>query len=135
MALTTALAGTVASRLPKVASPQTHSMLDYAMASVFFVAGGWFWKRNRRASVAAFANGGVIAAVALATNYPGGVRKKISYRMHGGIESVLPAVTASLPSIGGFSEKKEAQFFSIMAIATVAVAALTKFEQNKGFAS
>ena len=131
MPISSTVASSIAKRLPKVVSPGKHGILDYALAAAFFGAGAAFWKRNRRAALASFINGGTITAVALLTEYPGGVSGKISYRTHGRIEAGLPALTAGLPRFMGFSGDKEARFFALMAMVKAAVTGITEFEENK----
>jgi len=43
----------VAERMPKVISPRTHAIIDYATAGSFLLAGALLWKRNKRAAVGA----------------------------------------------------------------------------------
>ena len=76
-----------------------HSALDYAVAGSFLLMGALFWKRNRRAAIGSLLCGGATAAVSLLTDYPGGVRKVISYPMHGQIDTGLIAMTAAMPKL------------------------------------
>lgn len=127
MALASTIAGAVAAQFPKAVSPRTHSILDYATAAVFMAAGAFFWRRNRRAAVASFVNGGAIAGVALLTDYSGDGSNAISYRVHGKIEAGFPVLTAGLPNLLGFAEEPEAQFFKAAAITQATIAGLTDY--------
>src|SRR5271167_1036388 len=41
----------VAGRLPKIIGPNTHALLDYAVAGSFLLMGAIFWRRNKRAAL------------------------------------------------------------------------------------
>ena len=41
----------VTNRLPKVISPTTHAIIDYATAGAFFVGAALFWKNHKRAAI------------------------------------------------------------------------------------
>jgi hypothetical protein len=120
-----------ASRMPKKISPRVHSALDYAVAGSFLLAGALFWKRNRRAAVGSLLCGGATAAVSLLTDYSGGRRKPISYRMHGQIDSGLIAMTAAMPKLVNIEREPAARFFSGQAIAKTAITAMTNFDTGR----
>jgi hypothetical protein len=120
-----------AGRMPKMISPRVHSALDYAVAGSFLLMGALFWKRNRRAAVGALLCGGATAAVSLLTDYPGGVRKVISYPMHGQIDGGLIAMTAAMPRLVNIENDREAKFFSRQALAKTAITAMTNFDYGE----
>ena len=44
---------------PRAISPKTHAIIDYATVASLFVMAGLFWKRNKRAAIAALIVGGI----------------------------------------------------------------------------
>ena len=61
--------------VPAVISPRAHAILDYVTVGIFLAGASWFWRRNKRASIAAGLCGGAKLAVSMMTAYPGGVRR------------------------------------------------------------
>src|ERR1700741_4553291 len=68
---------------PKVISARTHAVIDYLHAGTNFVAAALLWKRNRRAAVGALALGAGVLGNALMTDYPLGVFRLYSFKVHG----------------------------------------------------
>ena len=120
-----AVADTVSSRLPKSVSPRTHALADYAVVGMFALAGGLFWKTNRKAAIAALLCGGASLAVNLATDYPGGVVKLLPFRKHEKIDRGLSALTATMPQLLGFRHGR--WFFLTQAGAITVTGNLTQF--------
>ena len=118
----------VAGRLPKIIGPNTHALLDYAVAGSFLLMGAIFWRRNKRAALSSLLCGGAAAANILLTDYPGGTLKAISYKQHGSVDAGLAAATAALPGLMGFAEEPEARFFGFEAVAETALVGLTDYE-------
>jgi hypothetical protein len=73
MALAQQAAGLMTNKLPKVISPRTHAIIDYLMIGTFILMGSLFWKKNRKASIAAFSCAAAEATTTLLTDFPGGV--------------------------------------------------------------
>jgi len=121
-----------AGRMPKVIKPGTHAVLDYAVAGVFLAMGARLWKRNRRAALGSLLCGGAAALNAMVTDYPGGVVHAIDYRTHGRIDAGLAALTASAPTLLGFSNEDEARFFGFQALAETVVSGLTDYGYYEG---
>jgi hypothetical protein len=117
--------------MPKVIRPRAHAMLDYAIATSFFVAAAFFWRRNRRAAIGALACGAAETVSALCTDYPGGVADKISYETHGSLQIALSGAMASLPEILHFSDEPEATFFRVQGVAMATVVGLTDFSSKR----
>ena len=132
MTITNMAASAVADKLPKVINPKTHAFIDYAMAGTFFVLGAMFWKRNKRAAIAATLCGAATAATSLLTDYPGGVKRVISFHTHGRIDAGLAGMTAAAPNFLAFNDDDEARIFRILALAETAVTGLTDFESSTG---
>ena len=56
---------------------------DYGFAAM----AAMFWGRNKRAAIGAAMCAGAVTATALLTNYPGGVKRVISFHTHGRIDA------------------------------------------------
>lgn len=117
-------------RMPKVISPKTHAIIDYATAGSFFLAGALLWRRNRRAAIGAFLCGAAEAGTAMVTDYPGGVTKAISFQTHGRIDAGMAGLVASIPTFMAFGDEPEAMFFRGEGVAMAAVTGLTDFRQD-----
>src|SRR5947209_6520279 len=98
MPLTDMATRAVADKLPKVIKPKTHAVLDYVVAGGMITLGAFFWKRNKRAAIAAFTCGGATIATSLLTDYPGGVKPVLSFEMHGRIDAGMAGFTATAPT-------------------------------------
>ncbi|HEV2962815.1 MAG TPA: hypothetical protein VG649_13380 [Candidatus Angelobacter sp.] len=114
-------------KLPKVISPRTHAIIDYAMIGTFILMGSLFWKKNRKAAIAAFSFAAAEANIVLLTDFPGGVTDVIRFETHGRIDRTLAVVTAILPDTLNFGDEPEAQFFRIQGVALGAVTSMTEF--------
>lgn len=125
----------VGNRLPKVISPKAHAIFDYVQLGAFTVMGFLFWKKNRRASVAAFCCAAAEATNVLLTDYPGGVAKVFSFETHGRVDSAMAGAIATLPNILGFSEKPQAKHFRIRGGVIAGVTVLTRFREKEPYES
>ena len=117
-------------KLPKVISPRTHSIIDYAIAGSFFVIGALLWRRNKRAAVSAIACGAAETALAVCTDYPGGITKHLSFETHNNIDLAMSGIVSSIPSVLYFADEPEAHYFRAQGLAIAAVAGLTKIEDH-----
>ncbi len=115
------------SRMPKVISPKTHAIIDYATAGSFFLAGALSLGRSKRAAAAAFLCGAIEAGTAMMTDYPGGVADVISFKTHGKIDAGFAGFVATIPNIFFFGGEPEAMIFRGQAVALAAVTGLTDF--------
>src|SRR5215831_21395505 len=97
MALVDTGVRTLVNKLPKVISPKTHAILDYATAGSFFVASALFWKRNKHAALGSLACGLAETTVAMLTDYPGGVFKVMDFPTHGRVDVGMAAGLEALP--------------------------------------
>ena len=52
-------------KMPKVITPKTHAIIDYAIAASFFAMAAFFWRRNKRAAIGALACGAAGAVTSL----------------------------------------------------------------------
>ena len=124
---------TVANRLPKVISPKGHAISDYIQIGLFALMGAVFWRRNKRASVAALCCAAVEAANVLLTDYPGGRSRILSLDVHKRIDTAMAGAVAGLPTLLGFAKEPEARAFRIRSGVIVGVAALTGVKREKKY--
>jgi|ERR1700694_230540 len=127
MVLADQAVGVPGKKLPKVISPTVHAVIDYATIGTFILMGALFWKKNKRAAIAAFSCAAAEATTALLTDFPGGVADVISFETHGRIDAALAGATASLPNLLGFASEPEAKHFRIQGLAIGAVTGMTDF--------
>ncbi len=118
----------LSNRLPKVISPKTHAIIDYATAGSFFLMAGLLWGRHKRAAIGSLVCGAVEANTAMMTDYPGGVAKIISFETHGKIDAGFAGFVGMLPTMLGFGDEAEAWFFRGQAMGLAAVTGMTDFE-------
>lgn len=128
MPLANRAAQMVADRMPKVVDAKTHAVLDYVLGGTCLMLGAFFWKRNKRAAIAATMCGAATLANAMLTDYPGGVKKILSFETHGRIDAGLAGLTATMPSFFAFRGEEEARYFTGLALAETVVAGLTDYE-------
>ena len=114
--------------MPKVFSAKAHAVADYSTAASFLIAAALFWKRSKRAAVAALVCGATEAGVAAFTDYPGGVKRDISFPLHRKIDLGLASMVATMPEFLAFDDEKERRFFGIQAALIAVVTELTEFE-------
>lgn len=107
------IARVIAKPLPRVVSPRAQSILDYILVGTFFGAAGWFWGRNKRASVASLLCGTAKLAVCILSDYPGGVHKIIDYHTRREIDIGLAAMVATMPEFMAFKNEPEKKFFLV----------------------
>src|ERR1700756_2916112 len=106
----TLMPGIMSLLLPKVISPRTHAVIDYIHAGANFVAGALLHRRSPRASNAAFALGAGILVNALMTDYPLGVFRRYSFRVHEALDYGIATTSASMPKLLAIDGRAEAQF-------------------------
>jgi hypothetical protein len=126
MALAEIGARALSNRLPKVISPKTHAIIDYATAGGFFLMTGLMWKRHKRAAIAALACGINEVTNSMITGYPGGVADIISFPTHLKIDTGFAGVVASLPNLLGFTNEWPSLYFRSQGMAIAATAGMTE---------
>jgi len=114
--------------VPKTISPAKHAMLDYGVAATFLSMGFRFKGRNNAAAALAFINGGMVLGMSMATDYPGGVWKKISFQTHGVLDMVQAALAGFGPLLFGFAGSGDAKPFYAQAASEVGVIAATDWD-------
>ena len=106
-------------------SPAQHAVLDYLVAATFFGVGLKLLDRNRAAAGLAFVNGGMVLAMSMLTDYPGGVFPALSFRGHRTGDVMQAALAGAGPLLLGFADAPEAKYFYGQAMSEVAVIATT----------
>lgn len=124
--------GLMSRLLPKVISPRTHAIIDYANAGAHILAGVLFLRKSRRASNAAFALGASVLANSLMTDYPGGVFRRYSFRVHGALDYGVAAASAAMPKLLGIEEEPEARFFKLQGSGEGLIASMTDYADTQG---
>lgn len=114
-------------RVPKVISPTAHAVIDYMVAGYYFIAAGACWGGNKRASIAALANGAAVLGVSMFTDYWGDGRKPISFETHGKVDVGQGLAATLSPLLLGFANKPSASLFWGQATSEVGVLAMTDF--------
>ncbi len=127
MPIVNSIATRLTDRLPKSLSPRGHALVDYVVLAGTLAAAAAFFRRNRTAGACA-----IIAAVSkgtsmLLSDYPGGVFRAISFPMHGRLGLGLAAMTASMPKLMNFHKSREARFFALQSLVSIAAIGLTDF--------
>jgi hypothetical protein len=118
--------------MPRVISAKTHSIIDYIHAGTNIVAAVLFRKSNTRASNAAFALGAGVLANTLMTDYPLGVFRLYSFKVHGILDYGTAAASAILPSLLGISDSPEATFFNLQGAGETLIAGISDYDDDSG---
>jgi len=113
--------------IPAVISPRAHAVLDYITVGAFLAGATWFWRRNKRAAIAAGLCGGAKLAVSAMTAYPGGIRRSIRFPHRREIDLRLAAMIATMPEFLGFKDEPQRKFFQVQGALGVALTELTDF--------
>lgn len=117
--------------VPRMLSAKAHSIADYMMVGAFLASTVWFWRRSKRAAVASLICGGAELAVGLLTDYPGGIRKVISFRSHRDIDFGLAAMAATMPEFFAFKDEPEKKFFFTQGALITGIAEVTQFPDRR----
>jgi hypothetical protein len=118
--------------LPRFFSPTAHAVADYVIAGAFLAAGALFWRRSKRAALGAFVCGGSELAVSLLTDYPGGMKKIISFPVHRELDWGLAGMTALMPEFMKFEHETEMAFFLLQGAVITALTNVTDFQEPPG---
>jgi hypothetical protein len=120
-------------RMPRVISAKTHGVIDYIHAATNILAGFAFRKRSRKASNAAFMLGGSILANALMTDYPLGVFRLYSFKVHGILDYGVAATSAALPEVLRLPRTSApAQYFYGQGAGETMIAGITDYDDERG---
>ena len=121
----------MADRLPKVISPKTHAIIDYANAGGFVLMGILLMKSKKRAGIASIICGAAEAGNVMMTDMPGGVARLYSQETHKKIDAGFATFVAAVPSLLGFSSEAKSIFFRTEAVTLAAITGLTDFEMDE----
>jgi hypothetical protein len=113
---------------PAGINPAQHAALDYGVATVFMAAGAVMLPRNRAAATLAFANGAMILAMSMLTDYPGGLFRRLSFKTHRTADIVQAVLAGAGPALLGFAGDPEARYFYGQALSEAAVIAATDWD-------
>lgn len=120
-------------RMPRVISAKTHGIIDYIHAATNILAGVAFRKRNRRASNAAFLMGAGVLANALMTDYPLGVFRLYSFKVHGILDYGVAATSAALPEMLRLRRTSApAQYFYGQGAGETVIAGISNYDDESG---
>lgn len=132
MPILNTIATKLTNRLPRFFSPEAHAVADYLIAGAFLAAGTMFWRRSRRAALGALVCGGSELAVILLTDYPGGMKKIISFPLHRELDLGLAAMAALMPEFMDVKDETQKTFFLLQGAGITAVTNLTDFRERRG---
>ena len=130
MSVLTSTADMATRRLPKIFTADAHHAADYLLVGSFAAAGAWFFRRNRRAALAAWISGASLLGLTLLTTYPGKHRRYLAFPLHGKVETGLAAMVAAMPEFLKLDDDKERQYFTIKAGLLTIVSNLTAFSEH-----
>jgi hypothetical protein len=132
MPILNSLARAAVKPLPTMVSAKAHATIDYFTIGIFLLSAGFFWQRSKRAALGSLICGASELAVNLLTDYPGGVRRVISFRAHRSMDFGLAAMTATMPQFLAFEDESERKFFLIQGAVIAAATELTQFPDKGG---
>ncbi len=120
-------------KMPRVIDAKTHGIIDYIHATTNIVAGFMLRKRSRKASNAAFMLGGSVLANALMTDYPLGVFRLYSFKVHGVLDYGVAGLSAAMPEILGERRTSgPAQYFYGQGAGETLIAGMTDYDDESG---
>lgn len=123
------LAKVAAKPLPRMISPGAQAIVDYVTVGSFFASAAWFWRQNKRAAIGCLLCGGAKLAVALLTDYPGGVRKVIHFHARHEVDLGLAAMVATMPEFLAFKEEPQRKFFLAQGALITVISEMTRFPE------
>lgn len=114
---------------PKPLKPLPHGAIDYAMAGTLMAAPWLFgFSRNRRATASSVVSGAAILGLSLMTKYPLGAVKRVSFPVHGVVETAAGLLNVAAPWTLGFSRDRAAKLTHVLSgLATLCVVAMTDY--------
>jgi hypothetical protein len=130
MSVLTSTADVATRRLPKLLTAEAHHAADYLLVGSFAAAGAWFFRRNRRAALAAWISGASLLGLTVLTSYPGKNRRYLAFPLHGKIETGMAAMVAAMPEFLRLEDDKERHYFTIKAGLLTVISNLTAFSER-----
>ena len=126
MAVLNKMAKVVAKPIPRLVTPKGHAVIDYASVGLFLGTTAWFWRRNQRAAVASLLCGTSELAVMLLTDYPGGVKRFLSFQTHRELDYALAALCATIPDSLALEGADARRFFRLQGALITLLGELTQ---------
>lgn len=118
--------------LPRLIPAKAHAIIDYIHAGTNFLMGVLFRRSNPRASYAAFALGGAVLANALMTDYPLGIFRLYSFKVHGVLDYGVAATSAAFPALLGIQDDPEAHYFYGQGLGEGVIAGVSNYADQTG---
>src|SRR3954470_5422983 len=120
-------------KMPRVIDAKTHAVIDYIHAATNIAAGFAMRKRSRKASNAAFMLGASVLANALMTDYPLGVFRLYSFKVHGILDYAVAATSAALPEVLRLRRTSApAPYFYGQGAGETMIAGITNYDDERG---
>ena len=116
--------------MPKVFDAKTHAVLDYLTVGAFFIMGGAFWGRHKRATAVSLLNGLFVLGYSVLTDYDGDGRRPISFETHGKLDVAQATLAGGLPTVLGFRSSKAALPFKIQSVNELFFISVTDFQRQ-----
>lgn len=113
----------------KVISAHQHGYLDYLTVGIFLLA-PTVLSLSQMPAMLAYILAGVHLMVTLATDFPLGIFKLLSFTLHGWIERIVGPALLVVPFILGFAEEPAAMYFYLVMGATVILLGLLTDYRN-----
>lgn len=114
----------------KIISARHHGYLDFLTVGIFLLAPTLFGL-SQTPALLAYVLAGVHLAVTLATDFPLGVFKLLTFKLHGWIERFVGPALVAIPFILGFADEGVARnFYIAMGAIVIVVALLTNYHED-----
>jgi len=111
----------------KVISARQHGYLDYLTVGIFLLA-PTVLSLSQMPAMLAYILAGVHLMVTLATDFPLGIFRLISFTVHGWIERIVGPALLAVPFILGFAEEPAAiGFYLFMGVTVILLGLLTDY--------
>ena len=112
---------------PKLISAKTHGVIDTVHVATNFAVAALLWKKNKPAAIAAAGLGVGVLLNTLMTDYPLGVFRLWSFKVHGAQDYGAAVASAALPTLLGFADQPEAWFFHLQGVGEAGIAAVSDY--------
>ncbi|HZR32837.1 MAG TPA: hypothetical protein VFA76_13410 [Terriglobales bacterium] len=122
---------TIDDAMPSIIDAKTHGLIDYIHAGTNFLAAALF-RKNRRARNAALALGAGVLANALMTDYPLGVFRLYSFKVHGILDYGVATASAVLPALLGIENSAPTKYFRMQGAGETVIAGITDYDDDSG---
>ena len=114
----------------KMISARHHGYLDFLTVGIFLLA-PTVLNLSQIPGMLAYVLAGVHLMVTLATDFPPGIFRILSFTVHGLIERIVGPVLIALPFILGFTDEPAARnFYMIMGAVIIVTGLLTNYRES-----